>query len=129
MRKQSFDGVRKALCILLTVLFLVSLTAASASAWYNKKGEVVSAPETTTPGNVPAPKITATPSVPTPVIATAPSALGAGCNSCNKCGLGCNNCGFGGCGGCGCDDKKIAVITAVRAGFAKGEGCFDRDLW
>ena len=48
--------------------------------------------------------------------------------------------GFGGlwggaCGGCGCnncgcgDNKRIAVITAVRAGFAKGEGCFDRDLW
>jgi hypothetical protein len=123
MRKQSFDGVRKTLCILLTVLFLVSLTAASASAWYNKKGEVVSAPEKTTPGNVSPPKITATPSAPTPVIATAPSALGAGCNSCNNCGWGCKNCG------CEGDKTKIAVITAVRAGFAKGEGCFDRVLW
>jgi hypothetical protein len=129
MRKQSFDGVRKALCILLTVLFLVSLTAASASAWYNKKGEVVSAPETTTAGNVSTPKITATSSAPTPVIATASSALGAGCNSCNNCGWGCNNCGFGGCRGCGCDDKKIIVITAVRASFAKGESRFDRVLW
>lgn len=37
-------------------------------------------------------------------------------------------CGFdggcGGCGGCG-DDRRIAVITAVRAVAAKGEGCFD----
>jgi hypothetical protein len=37
--------------------------------------------------------------------------------------------GCGGCGGCdrGCggDDKRIAVITAVRAIAAKGEGCFD----
>ena len=35
----------------------------------------------------------------------------------------------GGCGACGCgcgDDKKIAVITAVRAIAAKGDGCFDR---
>lgn len=35
----------------------------------------------------------------------------------------------GGCGGCGrgCDrdDKRIAVITAVRAVVARGEGCFD----
>ena len=41
----------------------------------------------------------------------------------------------GGCGGCGgfdggcrrgCDDdKRIAVITAVRAVAARGEGCFD----
>ena len=31
----------------------------------------------------------------------------------------------GGCGrGCG-DDKRIAVITAVRAVAARGEGCFD----
>ena len=36
--------------------------------------------------------------------------------------------GFGGCGGCGrgCgDDKRIAVITAVRAIAARGDGCFD----
>jgi hypothetical protein len=38
--------------------------------------------------------------------------------------------GFGGWGGRGCgggcgDDKRIAVITAVRAVFARGEGCFD----
>ena len=33
----------------------------------------------------------------------------------------CNN----GCG-CGCgDDKRIAVITAVRAVVARGDGCFD----
>jgi hypothetical protein len=34
----------------------------------------------------------------------------------------------GGCGGCGrgCgDDKKIAVITAVRAVAASGDGAFD----
>jgi hypothetical protein len=40
----------------------------------------------------------------------------------------------GGCGGCGgfdggCrrggDDKRIAIITAVRAIAAKGDGCFD----
>jgi hypothetical protein len=37
----------------------------------------------------------------------------------NGCGGGC-----GGCGGCG-DDRRIAVITAVRAVVAKGEGCFD----
>ena len=38
------------------------------------------------------------------------------------CGGGC-----GGCGGCGCggDDKRIAVITAVRAIAARGDGCFD----
>ena len=52
------------------------------------------------------------------------------------CGRGCDDrfrggfgCGFdGGCGGfdggCG-DDKRIAVITAVRAIAARGEGCFD----
>ena len=46
---------------------------------------------------------------------------------------------FGGCGGfdggcgrgcgrgCG-DDKRIAVITAVRAVVARGEGCFD-GIW
>jgi len=36
----------------------------------------------------------------------------------------------GGCdGGCGCgcgDDKRIAVITAVRAVVARGDGCFDK---
>lgn len=36
---------------------------------------------------------------------------------------------FGGCdGGCGCgcgDDRRIAVITAIRAVVAKGDGCFD----
>jgi hypothetical protein len=41
------------------------------------------------------------------------------------CGGGC-----GGCGGCGCgDDKRIAVITAVRAVAARGEGCFDGRFW
>ena len=41
-------------------------------------------------------------------------------------GLGCGGFdgGCGGCGGCG-GDKKIRVITAVRAVFAKGDGCFD----
>lgn len=28
-------------------------------------------------------------------------------------------------GGCGYDDKRIAVITAVRVIVAKGDGCFD----
>ena len=40
---------------------------------------------------------------------------------------GCGGCGGfdGGCGrGCG-DDKRISVITAVRAITARGEGCFD----
>jgi len=42
---------------------------------------------------------------------------------------GCGGCGGfdGGCGrgrGCG-DDKRIAVITAVRAICAQGDGCFD----
>ena len=41
--------------------------------------------------------------------------------------LGCG--GFdGGCGcgrGCDRDDKRIAVITAVRAVVARGDGCFD----
>ena len=58
------------------------------------------------------------------------------------CGRGCDDrfrggfgCGFdGGCGGfdggCGrrrgCDDdKRISVITAIRAVCAKGDGCFD----
>ncbi len=36
--------------------------------------------------------------------------------------------GCGGCGGCG-DEKRIAVITAVRAVAAKGEGCFDGRFW
>jgi hypothetical protein len=37
---------------------------------------------------------------------------------------GCGGCG-GGCGrGCG-DDRRIAVITAVRAVAASGDGCFD----
>ncbi|RPJ69756.1 MAG: hypothetical protein EHM20_16105 [Alphaproteobacteria bacterium] len=125
MRKQSFDGVRKTVCILLAVLFLVSLTAASASAWYNKKGEIVSAPETTTTGNVTTPVTTTTGNVSTPVttttvststpkIAAAAGALGTKCDSCNK-----------------CDDNKlkVTVITAVRAGFAEGDGCFDRPLW
>jgi hypothetical protein len=49
------------------------------------------------------------------------------------CGGGCGGSWGGGCGGgcgrgcgggCG-DDKRIAVITAVRAVAAKGEGCFD----
>lgn len=45
------------------------------------------------------------------------------------CGFGACGCGgFDGCG-CGCkkDDtpKRIAVITAVRAVCAQGEGCFD----
>lgn len=113
MSKQSFDKVRKMLYILLVVLFLVSLTAASASAWYNKKGEIVSPPEKNTTKSVPAPKETKVASVPAPVIATAPSAL--------NWDWGCNNCDN--------DKTKIAVITAVRVGFAEGEGCFDCDFW
>lgn len=31
-------------------------------------------------------------------------------------------------GGCG-DEKRIAVITAVRAIAAKGDGCFDGKWW
>jgi hypothetical protein len=44
---------------------------------------------------------------------------------------GCGGCGgFGGWGGRGCGrgcggDKRIAVITAVRAVAASGDGCFD----
>jgi hypothetical protein len=44
------------------------------------------------------------------------------------CGGGCGGCGGwdGGCGrGCGGDDRRIAVITAVRAVAASGDGCFD----
>lgn len=142
MRKQSFDRVRKTLCILLAVLLLVSLTAASASAWYNKKGEVIAPPEKAKEAKLPAPVESApapVESVPAPEIAPAPSALGCaggfgGCGGFGECG------GFGGCGGfgncdrfgccgrCG-DEKKIAVITAVRASVAEGEGCFDRVLW
>lgn len=114
---------------MLAVLFLVSLTAASASAWYNKKGEIVAPPEKAKETSVPAPKETKVASVPTPVITKAPSALG---GSCGFGGWG----GFGDCGifsGCGCgrcgDEKKIAVITAVRAAFAKGDGCFDHPWW
>ncbi len=68
MSKQSFDRARKILCILLAVLFLVSLTAASASAWYDKKGEIVAPPEKAKEKSVPAPKETKVASVPTPVI-------------------------------------------------------------
>jgi len=39
------------------------------------------------------------------------------------CGGGCGGCG-GGCG-CGGDDKRIAVITAIRAIVANGDGSFD----
>jgi hypothetical protein len=50
-----------------------------------------------------------------------------GCDDrCRACGCGaCGACG----GGCGCgdkDDKRIAVITAVRAIIARGDGCFDK---
>jgi hypothetical protein len=56
------------------------------------------------------------------------------------CGCGDGILGFGGlwggaCGGCGCnncgcgDNKRIAVITAVRAVAAKGDGCFDGHFW
>ena len=69
MRKQSFDRVRKTLCILLAVLLLVSLTAASASAWYNKKGEIIAPPEKP---KAETPKETKVASVPAPEIAPAP---------------------------------------------------------
>jgi hypothetical protein len=122
MRKQSFDRVRKTLCIMLAVLFLVSLTAASASAWYNKKGEIIAPPEKPEAKSAPAPV-----SVPAPVIAPAlsPSGCAGGFGGCNEFG---GSCGFGSCGKC-CDKKKIAVITAVRVAVAKGDGCFDRVLW
>lgn len=123
MRKQSFDRVRKTLCILLAVLLLVSLTAASASAWYNKKGEVIAPPEKAKEEKLPAPKETKVESVPTPVVAEAPNLLDTGCDSCNNCDWGCENCD------CDNDKTKIAVITAVRVGFAKGDGCFDRKWW
>ena len=48
-------NIKKTIGILLVVLFLVSLTAASASAWYNKKGEIISPPETTKKVHAPAP--------------------------------------------------------------------------
>jgi hypothetical protein len=53
---------------------------------------------------------------------------GCDCDRFRGCGIGCGCGGFdGGCGrGCGCDDdKRIAVITAIRAVVAKGDGCFD----
>jgi hypothetical protein len=49
-----------------------------------------------------------------------------GCeDSCKACA--CGACGCGSCS-CGCDkdDKKVAVITAIRAVCAQGEGCFDK---
>lgn len=55
-----------------------------------------------------------------------------GCDDRCKCGCGFGACGCGGfegCGrGCGCDkdDKKVSVITAVRAVCAQGDGCFDK---
>jgi hypothetical protein len=45
------------------------------------------------------------------------------CNAC-ACGCACNSCGCN--NNCGCDDpKNVAVITAIRAVIAKGDGCFD----
>ena len=126
MRKQSFDRVKKTLCILLAILLLVSLTAASASAWYNKKGEVIAPPEKP---KVEAPKVASAPApAPAPVIAPVASPLGCagGFGECGGFGGCCDI--FGNCGRCG-NEKKIAVITAVRVGVAKGEGCFDRVLW
>lgn len=123
MGKQSYERVRKTLCILLAILLLVSLTAASASAWYNKKGEVIGPPEKAKEEKI----------VPAPEIAPAPGPLGCagGFGNCGEfgecCGFGdCDR--FGCCGRCG-DEKKIAVITAVRVAVAKGEGCFDKVLW
>ena len=52
-----------------------------------------------------------------------------GCDDRGRCGLGACGCGgFDGCGRCGCDkdDKKVSIITAVRAVCAQGEGCFDK---
>ena len=54
--------------------------------------------------------------------------MGCGCGN-GILGLGglwggaCNACGNG--RGCDRDDKRIAVITAVRAVVARGDGCFD----
>lgn len=117
MRKQSFDRVRKALCTLLVVLLLVSLTATSASAWYNKKGEIVAPPEK---AKVETPKETKAACAPAPVTAppvtaTAPSAFG-GCY------------GFGDCGRC-CNEWEVSVITTVCTCFTESYGCFDRILW
>lgn len=110
-------NIKKTIGILLVVLFLVSLTAASASAWYNKKGEIISPPETTKKVRAPA-----------PVAVTAPRALG-GYGDYGGCGY--DRCGYGGWGGYGCgdtcDDKKGCFITAVRAGCFKGD--FDLDSW
>lgn len=136
MGKQSFDRVRKTLCILLAILLLVSLTAASASAWYNKKGEVIGPPEK---AKVETPKEEKVASAPAPEIVPAPSPLGCAggvgnCGGFGECGE-FGSCGrfgecdrFGCCGRCG-DENKIAAITAVRVGFAEGEGCFDKVLW
>lgn len=131
MRKQSFDRVRKTLCSLLVVLLLVSLTATSASAWYNKKGEIVAPPEK---AKVETPKENKAPCVPAPVTAPlvtaspvtvpAPGAFG-GCSGFGDRG-GC--CGFGDCGRC-CDKWKVSTITTVCACFTEGDGCFDRILW
>lgn len=141
MRKQLFDRVRKKLCILLVVLLLVSLTATSASAWYNKKGEIVAPPEKAkveTPKEnkapcvpapvtaplVTAPLVTAPPVTAPPVTVPAPGAFG-GCSRFDDC-RGCG--GFGDCGRC-CDKWKVSTITTVCACFIEGDGCFDRILW
>lgn len=129
MGKQTFDRIRKTVAILLAVCFLVSLTAASASAWYDKNGKVISAPEKAKAKSAPTPKKVTAPSAPTPEIATAPGVLGGygGFGDCGRFGD-CDRFSGCGCGRC-CDEKKIAVITAVRAALAKGDGCFDHPLW
>lgn len=132
MRKHSFDRVRKTLCTLLVVLLLVSLTATSASAWYNKKGEIVAPPEKakvetpkeTKAASVPAP-VTAPVTAP-PVMATAPSAFG-DCYGFG-CGGGCGDGWWGDCG-CGCDKPEASCVTAVRACKIKGGDGWDGGWW
>lgn len=48
-------------------------------------------------------------------------------DKCKACACGCGACGCN--SGCGCkkdDDKKVAIITAIRAIAANGDGVFDK---
>jgi hypothetical protein len=52
-----------------------------------------------------------------------------GCEDrCKACSCGLSACGCDGGCGCGCkkDDKKVAIITAIRAIAANGDGVFDK---
>jgi hypothetical protein len=49
-------------------------------------------------------------------------------DKCKACACGCGACGCNSGSGCGCkkdDDKKVAIITAIRAVCAQGDGCFN----